>query len=78
MGWFEPVATHPAHHRRGLATAAMSEGLRRLRALGATRAYVGSGYGAPANRLYESLGFTAYEIWHHWVKSWEAPLDETL
>ena len=54
---FEPVGTHPDHRRRGLASAAMVEGMRRAVALGAVRAYVGSGLDAGANALYEGLGF---------------------
>ncbi|MFC2176799.1 GNAT family N-acetyltransferase [Actinomycetota bacterium] len=55
---FEPVGTHEEHRRRGLASAVIAEGLRRALELGAEAAYVGSGAGAPANHLYESLGFT--------------------
>jgi hypothetical protein len=40
--------------------------LRQLKALGATTVYVGSGYDSPANRLYQSVGFDEYEIWHHY------------
>jgi mycothiol synthase len=67
-GVFEPVGTHPAHRRRGLAMAVMAEGLRRLRALGGTVAYVGAGTGSAANRLYESMGFTGFERVYHWQK----------
>ena len=58
MGWFEPVGTHPDHRRLGLAKGMMAEGLRRIRALGGTKAFVGVGTGEAANRLYESVGFT--------------------
>ena len=65
---FEPVGTHPDHRRRGLASAVMAEGLRRLGALGATVAYVGAGPGPAANRLYESLGFVDSDQVHHWQR----------
>ena len=68
---FEPVGTHPEHRRLGLASAVMAEGLRRGAALGAERAYVGSGAGRPSNVLYESLGFT--EVWDY--ERWDAPAD---
>jgi mycothiol synthase len=57
-GIFEPVCTHPEHRRKGLAQALMQEGLLRLRALGAVDVTVETGDMLPANRLYESLGFT--------------------
>jgi GNAT superfamily N-acetyltransferase len=57
-GIFEPVCTHPDHRRRGLAAALMQEGLRRLRAIGAVEATVDTGDRIPANRFYDSLGFT--------------------
>jgi mycothiol synthase len=65
-GLFEPVCTHPDHRRKGLARTLMFEGLHRLKALGATDVYVGTGDAVPANRLYEAVGFTeAYKgyIW---------------
>lgn len=58
IGIFEPVCTHPDHLRKGLARTLMLEGLRRLRAIGATDVYVGTGDMEPANRLYDSIGFT--------------------
>jgi mycothiol synthase len=67
-GAFEPVGTHPDHRRRGLAKAVMCEGLRRLKELGATVAFVGTGYDAPANRLYESVGFTEVDVVDRWQK----------
>ena len=60
IGLFEPVACHPGHQRRGLATAVMCEGLRRLRDLGATHALLATRTdNVPANLLYERLGFAA-------------------
>ncbi len=66
-GTFEPVGTDPAHQRRGLSKAVMGEGLRRLKRLGATMAYVGSNQTA-AHRLYASVGFTDYEVFSAWEK----------
>lgn len=66
-GVFEPVGTDPAHQRRGLGKAVMTEGLRRLQRLGATLATVGS-YGEPAHTLYASLGFRDYDLQWPWLK----------
>lgn len=63
---FEPVGTHPDHHRRGLGKAVMAEGLRRAQWLGATLATVGS-YSTPAHALYASLGFTEYDLSEPWT-----------
>jgi GNAT superfamily N-acetyltransferase len=67
MGLFEPVATLPNHLRRGLGAAEMSEGLHRLKRMGATLALVSS-YSVPAGALYASLGFTEYDLYEPWVK----------
>jgi GNAT superfamily N-acetyltransferase len=66
---FEPVGTHPAHLRRGLAKAVMTEGLRRVQKMGATLVTVNS-YSAPAGALYESVGFTDYDLSERWIKEW--------
>jgi mycothiol synthase len=68
VGIFEPVGTHPDHRRKGLQVALMGEGLRRLQALGAVEALVGTGDMAPANRLYEAMGFTDAHIDYLWQK----------
>lgn len=65
--YFEPVGTVPMHQRRGLGKAVMCEGLRRLKALGATTAYVSS-YSPEAHALYSSAGFTEYDISEPWLK----------
>lgn len=70
QGIFEPVGTVDAYRQKRLGQAVMAEGLRRLKALGATHAIVGTGDMVPANRLYESLGFTEYHIDHLWQKVW--------
>ncbi|MEZ4710345.1 MAG: GNAT family N-acetyltransferase [Caldilineaceae bacterium] len=65
-GIFEPVCTHPAHRQHGLAKALMLAGLRRLFALGGREATVETGLMIPANRLYDSIGFTEVyqgDIW---------------
>lgn len=66
---FEPVGTHPDHQKRGLGKAVMSEGLRRAQRLGATLASVSS-YSAPAHALYESIGFTDYDLAEPWNREW--------
>lgn len=66
---FEPVATVPAHRRRGLAKAVMTEGLRRVKRLGATVAFVG-GYNVAANALYRSVMGDDHELYGAWVREW--------
>ncbi|HUF00394.1 MAG TPA: GNAT family N-acetyltransferase [Anaerolineales bacterium] len=66
---FEPVGTHPHHQKRGLGKAVMSEGLRRAQRLGATLATVSS-YSTGAHALYESMGFTEFDLLEPWIKEW--------
>ncbi|MBN1212331.1 MAG: GNAT family N-acetyltransferase, partial [candidate division Zixibacteria bacterium] len=66
-GAFEPVGTDPNHQRRGLATAVMNEGLRRLKKLGAELAFVGS-WNEATHKLYSSVGFTEYDLSEAWEK----------
>ncbi len=65
---FEPVCTHPDHRRHGLAQTLMVEGLHRLKALDATDVIVDTGDMIPANRLYDSIGFTEICRGHGWRK----------
>ena len=67
--YFEPVATVPDHQRRGLGKALLIEGLRRLRRIGATRAFVG-GYSPAANGLYRSVMGDEYELYEPWLREW--------
>lgn len=67
-GIFEPVCTHPDHRRRGLGKALMLEGLHRLKVRGALDATVGTGSMIPANRLYDSIGFTEKVRAYVWRK----------
>jgi GNAT superfamily N-acetyltransferase len=55
-GLLEPVGTHPAHRRRGLARAVCIDALRALRAEGARKAQVGFTTEA-AYATYSSIGF---------------------
>jgi ribosomal protein S18 acetylase RimI-like enzyme len=66
---FEPVGTHPDHQQRGLGKAVMSEGLRRAQRLGATLATVSS-YSTGAHALYESMGFTEFDLLEPWIREW--------
>ena len=63
----EPVATSPAHQRKGLAVACIHEGLRRAREMGATMGFVGSESEA-AHKCYASAGFTDYRVSRQWLK----------
>jgi mycothiol synthase len=67
--YIEPVATVPEHLRRGLARATITEGLRRLKRLGATRAFV-SGYEPGPNALSASVLSAEHDRSEGWVKSW--------
>ncbi len=70
LGIFEPVCTHPDHQRKGLGRSLMLEGLRRLRAIGATDVTVDTGDMIPANCLYDSMGFTEAYKGYSWRKRW--------
>lgn len=72
-GLFEPVGTHADHRRRGLSRSVISEGLRRLNALGATYAFVNSTAGdVPSGRLYASCGFEVVDG----VSVWTRPMGD--
>jgi GNAT superfamily N-acetyltransferase len=68
-GNFEPVATVPAHQRKGLCRALLTEGLKRLKKLGALHAYV-SGYEPGPNALYASIMGGEFLNNASWVKTW--------
>ena len=58
VGLFEPVGTHPDFQRKGLGTAVMLEGLRRLQEGGMKQAIVSTFEdNEAAIKLYESMGF---------------------
>jgi GNAT superfamily N-acetyltransferase len=63
----EPVATVPEHQRLGLARATISEGLRRVQRLGATRAFV-SGYEPGPNALYSSVLSAEHDRSEQWIR----------
>jgi len=66
---YEPVATVPAHQRRGLGKALLTEGLRRLQRMGALTAFV-SGFSTAANALYRSVMGPDHEMCEVWIKTW--------
>jgi ribosomal protein S18 acetylase RimI-like enzyme len=69
-GEFEPVGTHPAHQRRGLARTINLAGLHLLRDLGALDAIVFSATrNAASEALYRSVGFEP--VTHH--RAWTRP-----
>ena len=67
--YFEPVGTYTPYQRRGLAKGVMYEGLRRVKRLGATMAFV-SGHSPEANALYASVMGPEYDLSERWVKEW--------
>lgn len=70
LGIFEPVECLPEFRRRGLTRAMMSEGMRRLRQLGALEACIVNRTGnIAAKQLYMSLGFRAVGKISEWRKS---------
>lgn len=66
---FEPVGTHPDHQKKGVGKALMTEGLKRIKRLGATLSTVGS-YSEPAGALYASIGFRDYLLSEPWETHW--------
>jgi GNAT superfamily N-acetyltransferase len=71
VGLYEPVGAAERHRGKRYASAVMAEGLRRLRALGATDAVVGCATrpeSEPARRLYASTGFEVVCRWETWRK----------
>lgn len=69
VGIFEPVACHADHQRKGLASAVMIEGLRRIQALGGTVAHVMSHReDSPGAHTYRSLGFEMIGRLYQWKK----------
>ena len=65
--YFEPVGTYTPYQRRGLAKAVMFEGLRRVKRLGATFAFVG-GFSPEADALYTSVMGPEYMRAERWTK----------
>jgi mycothiol synthase len=69
VGELEPVGTHPDQQRMGLGLAVVAEGLRRLQALGATRALVCTGEQSHAAvGLYQRAGFRIDRRDYRYVK----------
>lgn len=58
----EPVATDPDYRKMGLGKAAVLEGIRRVEALGAKTALVGS-----SQQFYYSIGFMPYAKASEWI-----------
>ena len=63
----EPVATVPAHRRKGLSQALLLTGLNRLKQMGCQVAFVG-GYSDAANALYFSVFGPEHDTSEHWRK----------
>ncbi len=59
----EPVATVPAYRRMGMGKAAVLEGVKRCRELGAKKAFVGS-----SQQFYYSIGFRPYSTKTWWER----------
>lgn len=69
VGVFEPLGVSADHRRRGLGRALMDEGCRRLQAMGATVACLGTGLeNQRARALYEAAGFVDLDHNLAWVK----------
>lgn len=65
--YIEPVATVPAHRKKGLGKAVIMEGLQRLKRMGCKMAFVG-GYSQAANALYFSTMGSDYDVSEAWEK----------
>lgn len=63
MGFFEPVSTHLDFRHRGFGRAVVMEGIRRISALGAEKARVGSD-----QPFYEAIGFRKKYAGYLWTR----------
>jgi ribosomal protein S18 acetylase RimI-like enzyme len=66
IGYTDPIGVHPDHQRKGIGTAIVSTGMRKLGELGATRVELGtSNENIAMQRLAEKLSFrlTAEKLW---------------
>ena len=63
----EPVCTHPAHRRKGLAASLIRAGIERLAHLGVQELVLGTGASADANVLYDRVGFTESHLSTSWT-----------
>ncbi len=68
-GYFEPIGVNPDHHRQGLASAMMCEGMRRIKRLGATHVTVGAANDA-AKATYAGVMGADCDHYCLWVKEW--------
>lgn len=62
LAYMEPLCTIPEYRNRGLASAALSELYRRMKALGATHMTGGE------NEFYKKIGFRPAVKWTYWQK----------
>ena len=62
LAYMEPLCTVPSHQHKGLAAAALSEHVRRLRPLGA-EVMTGGG-----NEFYEKIGYRGSHVWEYYQK----------
>lgn len=72
-GYFEPVGTVPEHKRKGLCTALLQEGMRRLAERGGTRATIGGGgeSNPAAERVYSKVFGDNRDSYVTWVRYME-------
>jgi len=64
--FLEPLATIPKYRRMGLATVALTEAMKKTKAMGAKYCF-----GGP-NDFYTAIGFDTVCNWELWKKEWEA------
>lgn len=68
IGHLEPLATHPDHRRKGLAEQVLWEGVRRLKAEGATWMPLGGAF----EPFYRAIGFQEVATQHGWIREFAA------
>lgn len=72
IGHLEPLGTHPDHRRKGLAEQILWEGIRRLKAQGATLMPMGGGF----EPFYRAFGFEETATQYAWIKHFDAKVEK--